>query len=190
MGFDSTGKKKRNLMLTEEHGEDTTTIRNPRGTWLLTRKVIPSAVIWIESNMASAQVKPKSPYVYTYSTDSMKITDDRKKSGSVKIAEGSKKEDGSKSKSGQNKKACNVPDTNLLLACLVTVCFHPLFGAVAAYLSISAASAYRDGRRKEGEMRAFISVIVSLVGIVFTVVLVMTLVLWLTIGDYKLPVES
>lgn len=138
--------------------------------------------------MASAQVKPKSPYVYTYTSPTMTTGEDRKKSG-VKIAEGSKTEDGSKSKS-QSKKTCNVPDTNLLLACLVTLCFHPLFGAVAAYLSISAASAYRDGRQKEGERRAFISVIISLVGIVFTVVLVMTLVLWLTIGDYKLPVES
>ena len=88
------------------------------------------------------------------------------------------------------KKPCNVPDTNLMLACLVTLCFHPLFGACATYLSITAARAYRDGRPKVGERRALFSVIVSLLGIVFTVVLVMTLVLWVTIGKYRQNVQS
>ncbi|VDI78106.1 Hypothetical predicted protein [Mytilus galloprovincialis] len=75
----------------------------------------------------------------------------------------------------------NVPNTNLLLACLVTLCFNPILGPIAAYYSLTAAKSYSDGDKRDGERRALISVIISLVSIVFTVVLVMTLILVFTV---------
>lgn len=79
----------------------------------------------------------------------------------------------------------NVPDTNLLLACLVTLCFNPILGPVAAYYSLTAAKSYSDGKKKDGEDRALKSVIISLISIVVTVVLVMTLVLVLAVDASK-----
>lgn len=75
----------------------------------------------------------------------------------------------------------NVPNTNLLLACLVTLCFNPILGPIAAYYSLTAAKSYSEGHKKDGEKRALISVIISLVSITVTVVLVMTLILVLAL---------
>lgn len=76
----------------------------------------------------------------------------------------------------------NVPNTNLLLACLVTLCFNPILGPVAAYYSLTAAKSYSDGKKQDGEYRALVSVVISLTSIVVTVVLVMTLILVLAVG--------
>ena len=74
-----------------------------------------------------------------------------------------------------------VPDTNLTLACLVFFCFNLPLGAIAMYLSLSAAKAYRDGEEKVGEKKAKYSVLVSLFSIVSTVLIVMSIVLWVVI---------
>ncbi|KAH3691376.1 hypothetical protein DPMN_194010 [Dreissena polymorpha] len=75
----------------------------------------------------------------------------------------------------------NVPDTNLSLACLVCLCFNIPLGAVATYLSLSAARHYRDGDHKQGERKAKCSVFISLFSIVTTVLLVMAYVLWVVV---------
>lgn len=110
----------------------------------------------------------------------------------VELPERSKKQDPLKDKKGKNikvgKKHFDVPDTNLLLACLVTLCFNPVLGVCAAYFSISAAGSYRDGEAKKGEKKAFISVVISLTAIVFTVVLVMSVVLWLAMKGIRVKV--
>lgn len=74
-------------------------------------------------------------------------------------------------------------DTNLTLACLVFFCFNLPMGAVAMYLSLSAAKAYRDGEEKVGEKKAKYSVFVSLFSIVTTVLVVMAIVLWVVVDS-------
>lgn len=83
----------------------------------------------------------------------------------------------------EHKPATYVPDTNLPLACLVCLCFNLPLGAVAMYLSLSAARLYRDGDVKNGEQRAKCSVLLSLFSIVTTVLIVMSIVLWIVIDD-------
>ena len=76
-----------------------------------------------------------------------------------------------------------VPDTNLPLACLVCLCFNLPLGAVAMYLSLSAARLYRDGNVHKGKRRAHFSVLLSLFSIVTTVLIVMAVVLWIVVDD-------
>ena len=74
-----------------------------------------------------------------------------------------------------------VPDTNLPLACLVSLCFNLPLGLVAMYLSLTAARCYRDGDPVAGECRAKASVLISLFSIISTVLVVMSFVLWVVI---------
>lgn len=76
-----------------------------------------------------------------------------------------------------------VPDTNFTLACLVCLCFNFPLGAIAMYLSLSAARLYRDGDVKTGERRAKWSVLLSLFSIVSTVLVVTAMVLWVVVAD-------
>lgn len=76
-----------------------------------------------------------------------------------------------------------VPDTNLTLACLVCLCFNLPLGALAMYMSLTAARLYRDGDPNRGERRAQCSVLISLFSIVSTVLIVMSIVLWIVIND-------
>ena len=78
-----------------------------------------------------------------------------------------------------------IPNTNILLACVVTVCFNPILGPIAAYYSLTAARSYRDGHPKEGARRALISVAISLIGIICTVAIVMALIIWSAINDHQ-----
>lgn len=71
-----------------------------------------------------------------------------------------------------------IPDTNFGLAVMVALCFNLPFGVLAIYLSLAAAKAYVNEHRKKGALRARLSMIASLFGIVITVVVVVSLVLW------------
>lgn len=98
----------------------------------------------------------------------------------TKFAEGTNTEPKSTT---EHKPPTYVPDTNLPLACLVCLCFNLPLGALAMYLSLSAARLYRDGDEKNGEKRAKCSVLLSLFSIVTTVLIVMSIVLWIVIDD-------
>ena len=74
-----------------------------------------------------------------------------------------------------------VPDTNLTLAALTCLCFNLPIGAIAMYLSLTAAKAYRDGKNDRGDFRANASVLLSLFSIVSTVLVVMSIVLWIAV---------
>lgn len=76
-----------------------------------------------------------------------------------------------------------VPDTNLTLATLVCLCFNLPLGAIAMYLSLTAAKAYRDGKNDKGDFRANASVLLSLFSIVSTVLIVMSIVLWIVVSE-------
>ena len=78
-------------------------------------------------------------------------------------------------------KVRQIPDTNLTLATLVCLCFNFPLGAIAMYLSLTAAKAYRDGNSDRGEFRAKASVLLSLFSIVSTVLIVMSIVLWIVV---------
>ena len=88
-----------------------------------------------------------------------------------------------KEKSRTQQHTMYVPDTNLPLACLVCLCFNLPLGAVAMYLSLSAARLYRDGKVEKGKRRAHFSVFLSLFSIVTTVLIVMAIVLWIVVND-------
>lgn len=81
------------------------------------------------------------------------------------------------------KRVTYVPDTNLTLACLVCLCFNLPLGALAMYMSLSAARLYRDGNTNKGEKHAQCSVLISLFSIVTTVLIVMSIVLWIVINN-------
>ena len=74
-----------------------------------------------------------------------------------------------------------VPDTNLTLSTLVCLCFNLPLGVIAMYLSLTAAKAYRDGKNDKGDCRANASVLISLFSIVSTVLIVMSIVLWIAV---------
>lgn len=76
-----------------------------------------------------------------------------------------------------------VPNTNFTLATLVCLCFNLPIGAIAMYLSLTAAKAYRDGKSDRGDFRAYASVLLSLFSIVSTVLIVMSIVLWIVVED-------
>lgn len=78
-------------------------------------------------------------------------------------------------------KVRRVPDTNFTLATLVCLCFNLPLGAIAMYLSLTAARAYRDGKNEKGDVRANASVMLSLFSIVSTVLIVMSIVLWIVV---------
>ena len=80
-------------------------------------------------------------------------------------------------------KTYQVPDTNFILATLVCLCFNLPIGAIAMYLSLTAARAYRDGKTDKGDFRAYASVLLSLFSIVSTVLIVVAIVLWMVVED-------
>ena len=82
-----------------------------------------------------------------------------------------------------------VPDTNLTLAALTCLCFNLPFGVIAMYLSLSAAKAYRDGKTERGDFRANASVLLSLFSIVSTVLIVMSIVLWIAMDAQSKQAE-
>ncbi|XP_041374802.1 uncharacterized protein LOC121387678 [Gigantopelta aegis] len=86
---------------------------------------------------------------------------------------------------GQTLTIHEVPNTNILVACLITVCFNLPLGVLAIYYSLMAAKAYRDGMRKKGARRARISMWISLLAIVVTVLIVMSVVLWMAMSKRK-----
>ena len=94
-----------------------------------------------------------------------------------------KSEERNEQKSKTKTPASYVPDTNFSLACLVCLCFNLPLGAVAMYLSLSAARLYRDGKVEKGKRRAHFSVFLSLFSIVTTVLIVMAIVLWIVVND-------
>ena len=86
-----------------------------------------------------------------------------------------------RSQSGQTPTVEEVPNTNILVACLITVCFNLPLGVLAVYYSLMAAKAYRDGMRKKGARRARIAMWINLFAIVVTVLIVMSVVLWMAV---------
>ncbi|ESO90703.1 hypothetical protein LOTGIDRAFT_233737 [Lottia gigantea] len=78
-----------------------------------------------------------------------------------------------------------IPNTNIAVAFVVTCCFNLPLGALAIYCSLVAAQAFRDGKMKKGERRTQISMLLSLFGILVTVLVVMGVVLHLAMSGAK-----
>ncbi|XP_050419511.1 uncharacterized protein LOC126832687 [Patella vulgata] len=76
-----------------------------------------------------------------------------------------------------------IPNTNIAVGFLVTMCFNIPIGAVAIFFSLMAAKSYRDGNTKLGEKRTRYAMIISLLGIVVTVLFVMGAVLYLAMSS-------
>ncbi|XP_067687642.1 uncharacterized protein [Haliotis asinina] len=76
----------------------------------------------------------------------------------------------------------DIPNTNIAVAFLVTLCFNFPLGALAIYYALMSAKAYRDGEKKKGAKRARISIYISLFSIVLTVLIVMVAVLLMAIN--------
>ena len=79
----------------------------------------------------------------------------------------------------------DVPNTHLLMACLVCLCFNLPLGIVAMYLSLRAAQAFRAGHDKLGLRRSRCSVLVSLLAIAVTTVIVSSVVFYMATQGHK-----
>lgn len=77
-----------------------------------------------------------------------------------------------------------IPQTNMSIGLLVFCCFNPPLGALAIYLSLTSAKAYRDGNQERGASRAHWSIIMSLFGIMITMVVVSSLVVFFAINKH------
>lgn len=77
----------------------------------------------------------------------------------------------------------DLPDTHIALAWLVTLCFNIPLGVLAICMSMKAAKMYIEGKRKQGRHYTKLSLYASLAGIVFTVVTVMSVVLYLAVKE-------
>lgn len=79
----------------------------------------------------------------------------------------------------------SIPQTNMSIGLLVFCCFNPLLGALAIYLSLTAAKAYRDGNDRRGASRAHWSILMSLFGIMITMVVVSSLVVFFAVNKHS-----
>ena len=76
----------------------------------------------------------------------------------------------------------SIPETNCWMALLVTFCFSPPIGVFAIYFSLSSAAAYRDGHKQKGAYRAFISIVLSMIGIMITMLILSAVVGCITLN--------
>ncbi|BFZ21812.1 hypothetical protein BsWGS_24851 [Bradybaena similaris] len=76
----------------------------------------------------------------------------------------------------------SIPQTNFAIGLLVMCCFNPPFGILALYCSLKAAAAYRDGDKIRGAWFARTSIVVSLLGIMITMVIITSVVLCIAVN--------
>ncbi|XP_046579200.1 uncharacterized protein LOC124286810 [Haliotis rubra] len=91
-------------------------------------------------------------------------------------------ENGSEASKSTESQIPDIPNTNIAVAFLVTLCFNFPLGALAIYYALMSAKAYRDGEKKKGAKRARISIYISLFSIVLTVLIVMVVVLFMAMN--------
>ncbi|KAI8761162.1 hypothetical protein BgiMline_033455 [Biomphalaria glabrata] len=78
-----------------------------------------------------------------------------------------------------------IPQTNFAIAMLVMFCFNLPFGALALYFSLRAAAAYRDGDKSKGAFRSRASILLSLFGIMLTMVIVCSVVTYIAVHKHS-----
>lgn len=78
-----------------------------------------------------------------------------------------------------------IPQTNFAIGLLVLCCFNLPFGALAIYFSLKAAAAYRDGEKEKGASRSRLSIMCSLFGIMVTMVLVSSVVVYIAVNKHS-----
>ncbi|XP_059177181.1 uncharacterized protein LOC131956665 [Physella acuta] len=78
-----------------------------------------------------------------------------------------------------------IPQTNFAIGLLVTCCFNLPFGLLALYFSLRAAAAYRDGQNERGAIRAKVSIFLSLMGIMLTMILVSSYVVYIAVHKHS-----
>lgn len=78
----------------------------------------------------------------------------------------------------------SIPQTNFAIGVLVMFCFNPPFGLLALYFSLRAAAAYRDGDKTSGAWRARTSIVISLLGIMLTMVIISSAVLYIAVNKH------
>ncbi|XP_071101666.1 uncharacterized protein [Haliotis cracherodii] len=93
-------------------------------------------------------------------------------------------EKGSEASKSSEPQIPDIPNTNIAVAFLVTLCFNFPLGALAIYYALMSAKAYRDGQKKKGAKRARISIYISLFSIVLTVLIVMMVVLYMAMNRH------
>lgn len=76
----------------------------------------------------------------------------------------------------------SIPQTNFAIGLLVMCCFNPPFGMLALYCSLKAAAAYRDGDKVRGAWFARTSIVISLLGIMITMVIITSVVLCIAVN--------
>ncbi|CAG5132701.1 unnamed protein product [Candidula unifasciata] len=76
----------------------------------------------------------------------------------------------------------SIPQTNFAIGVLVMCCFNPPFGLLALYFSLRSAAAYRDGDKTKGAWFARTSIVVSLLGIMLTMVIITSVVLYIAVN--------
>lgn len=75
----------------------------------------------------------------------------------------------------------DVPDTNILVACLVVLCFNPVIGLWAVSLSMKSHKEYMKGNVKRGRYFTRMSTILSLVGVSTTFLIVTFVISYLAV---------
>ncbi|BFZ15602.1 hypothetical protein BsWGS_18641 [Bradybaena similaris] len=79
----------------------------------------------------------------------------------------------------------SIPATHMTIGLLVLCCFNLPFGLVALYFSLRAAAAYRGGDNERGAWRARTSIILSLVGIMLTMLIVSSVVVYIAVNKHN-----
>ncbi|CAL1543614.1 unnamed protein product [Lymnaea stagnalis] len=82
-----------------------------------------------------------------------------------------------------------IPQTNFAIGLLVLCCFNLPFGALALYFSLRAAAAYRDGEKEKGAYRSRLSILCSLFGIMVTMVMVSSVVVYIAVNKHSSRIQ-